>query len=59
MKFQNQREEQDKLINKIINKIKKNPTDWYIDFRKLNDYGKDKIINLLIDVLQNVVSISI
>ena len=57
--FQNQREEQDELIKKIINKIKKNTTNWYIDFRKLNDYGKDKIINPLIDILQNDVATSI
>ena len=55
--FENQdKAKQDEIINKIIKHIRKNPTDWYIDFRLLNTYGKSKIVEPLIDVLENVVA---
>ena len=57
LKVQNQTQpEQDKIINEILNDINMSPTKWEIDFTKLNKYGKEKIVEPLIDVLLNVVA---
>lgn len=49
-------ERQEKIIDKITDRILKSPLDWYIDFDGLNNYGKEKLSVLLIDILENYIA---
>ena len=48
--------EQDKLIDQTIQMIRQSPLNWQINLNDFNNYGKEKLTPLLIDVLENVVS---
>lgn len=44
---------QREILDTIMNDLHKNPTDWSIDFEKLNDYGKKLILTQLKDFLND------
>ena len=44
------------LVNKTIDNIRKSPLNWRIELYKFNDYGKEQLVEPLVDVLENVVS---
>ena len=52
----NSLEEQDELINDIINTIKDSPMQWRVNFESLTNYGRAKLQDALIDLLQNIVA---
>ena len=47
------------MIEEIIERIELSPTNWEINFEKLNEYGRKKITPLLIDSLENTVGRSL
>ncbi|KAK8840287.1 hypothetical protein M9Y10_030842 [Tritrichomonas musculus] len=58
-KSYNNNDKQDELIEEIIEIIELSPTNWEINFEKLNEYGRKKITPLLIDSLENTVGRSL
>ena len=58
-KSYNNNDKQDELIEEIIERIELSPTNWEINFEKLNEYGRKKITPLLIDSLENTVGRSL
>ncbi len=47
---------QKEIVNKIMGKLKDNPTDWQIDFDLLTDEGKRMIFPLLTNFFKNIFS---
>ncbi|KAK8881264.1 hypothetical protein M9Y10_003998 [Tritrichomonas musculus] len=58
-KSYNNNDKQDELIEEIIERIELSPTNWEINFEKLNEYGRKKLTPLLIDSLENTVGRSL
>ena len=54
--FENDKDGQREVINEIIEDIKKDPLNWRIDFRKLNNYGKNQLRKQLLNVLLEYVA---
>lgn len=52
----NTEEKQNELVNEIINTITDSPTNWRVNFEPLNNYGKQRLNNDLVHILQNVVA---
>ena len=44
------------LVRKTIEKIRKSPLKWQIDLYKFNNYGREQLVEPLVDVLENVVA---
>lgn len=49
-------EVQDNLVNDIIEAIETNPLHLVVNFESLNRYGRKKLNDLLIDLLENAVA---
>ncbi|KAK8899317.1 hypothetical protein M9Y10_001630 [Tritrichomonas musculus] len=58
-KSYNNNDKQDELIEEIIERIELSPTNWEINFEKLNEYGRKKLTPLLIDSLENTMGRSL
>ncbi|KAK8881897.1 hypothetical protein M9Y10_044534 [Tritrichomonas musculus] len=58
-KSYNNNDKQDELIEEIIERIELSPTNWEINFEKLNEYGRKKSTPFLIDSLENTVGRSL
>ncbi len=54
--FEHNKDGQKELINDIIEEISKTPLRWSIDFRKLNQYGKNKLRTELLELLMEEVA---
>ncbi len=54
--FERNKDGQKEIINEIIEEITKTPTNWSIDFRKLNNYGKNQLRPELLSLLMDEVA---
>ena len=54
--FENNKDGQREVINNIIEEITKDPLNWSIDFRKLNNYGKNQLRPQLLSLLMEDVA---
>ena len=48
--------DQERIVNNIKEDLEKTPTEWYINFDVLNDYGKKLLFPILEDALDNKIA---
>ena len=55
-KWKRNNEEQDQIIKEIMENLERTPTNWEIDFERLNNYGRKKIFPLLLNFFNENIS---
>ena len=59
-KWKRNNEEQDQIIKEIMENLERTPTNWEIDFERLNNYGRKKIFPLLLNFFnENIATLPI
>ena len=59
-KWKRDNDEQDQIIKQIMENLERTPTNWEIDFERLNNYGKKQLFPLLLNFFnENIASLPI